>query len=250
MAKGVKVPKKDDAVLTAATEQALEAAISIAEPGTVGEHMGFAMDGERIGTHYFACTSTAYRGWRWAITLARAPRAKTATVCETNLVPGEGALLSPEWLPWSERLAPGDIGPGDVTPKIEDDPLLEAGFEATGEEDVDQMAQWELGLGRPRVLSAEGREAAAQRWYDGDHGPRAAVATKAPANCSTCGFFVPMAGVLRQTFGVCASEWSPSDGTVVSLDHGCGAHSEVDVATPEPEKILPPILDEMALKPI
>ena len=27
-------------------------------------------------------------------------------------------------------------------------------------------------------------------------------------------------------FGACANEWSPSDGLVVSLDHGCGAHSE------------------------
>ena len=103
------------------------------------------------------------------------PRGKVATVCETNLVPGEGALLSPEWLPYAERLAPGDLGPGDVLPYKEEDPYLEPGFEATGDEDVDQMATWELGLGRPRVLSAEGREAAAQRWYDGENGPHSEV---------------------------------------------------------------------------
>ena len=34
---------------------------------------------------------------------------------------------------------------------------------------------------------------------------------------------------MRQMFGVCANEWSPSDGKVVSLDHGCGAHSQTDV---------------------
>jgi hypothetical protein len=145
-------------------------------------------------------------------------------------------------------LAPGDVGPGDITPRIDDDPLLEAGFEATGDEDVDQMAQWELGLGRPRVLSAEGREAAAQRWYDGDHGPHAPVAQKAPAPCSTCGFFVPMAGALRDFFGVCANAWSPSDGRVVSIDHGCGAHSEVDMQAPEPEVIAPIVLDDNELE--
>ena len=158
-------------------------------------------------------------------------------------------MLSPEWVPYAERLAPGDVGPGDVTPYLADDPMLVAGFEATGDEDVDQVALWELGLGRPRVLSAEGREVAAQRWYEGESGPTAAVAAKAPAPCSTCGFFVPMAGALRAVFGVCANEWSPSDGRVVSLDHGCGAHSEADLEAPTPERVVPPILDDFELDP-
>ena len=57
-----------------------------------------------------------------------------------------------------------------------------------------------------------------------------------------------MAGALRSVFGVCANEWSPSDGTVVSRDHGCGAHSEVDVEAPEPEQIGEPILDETVVE--
>ncbi|HEY8621350.1 MAG TPA: DUF3027 domain-containing protein, partial [Dermatophilaceae bacterium] len=59
---------KADAILFAATDQAREAAESIAEPGTVGEHIGTVMDSERLATHYFTCTATAYPGWRWAIT--------------------------------------------------------------------------------------------------------------------------------------------------------------------------------------
>ena len=237
---------KDDATLRAAVELAREAAAAIAEDGTVGDHLGMEMVDERLATHYFACTAASYPGWRWAITLARVPRGKAATVCETNLVPGEGALLAPEWVPYAERLAPGDLGAGDVLPYKEEDPNLEFGFEATGDEDVDQMAIWELGLGRKRVLSAEGREAAAQRWYEGDSGPHAEVAEKAPAPCSTCGFFVPMAGALRSFFGVCANAWSPSDGRVVSLDHGCGAHSEVDVQRHEPVPMGEPLVDEIA----
>ncbi|MDT0213176.1 DUF3027 domain-containing protein [Rothia sp. ARF10] len=239
---------KPDPTLKGAVDLAREAAESIAEAGTVGDHLGMEMVEDRVGTHYFACTAVAYPGWRWAITVARVPRSKVVTVSETNLVPGDGALLSPEWVPYADRLAPGDIGPGDVTPKIDDDPLLEAGFEATGDEDVDRVALYELGLGRERVLSAEGREAAAQRWYDGDHGPHAPVAQKAPAPCSSCGFFIPMAGALRSFFGVCANAWSPSDGSVVSLDHGCGAHSEVDVEAPEPEVVAPPVLDDNQLE--
>jgi hypothetical protein len=239
---------KDDAVLAAvaAVDLAREAAESIAEQGTVGDHLGMQMDDERLATHFFACTARSYPGWRWAITVARVPRGKVATVCETNLVPGEGALLSPQWLPYADRLAPGDLGAGDVLPYKEDDPLLVQGFEATGDEEVDELAKFELGLGRKRVLSAEGREAAAQRWYEGESGPHSEVAEKASDPCSTCGYFLPMAGALRSFFGVCANAWSPSDGRVVSLDHGCGAHSEVDVEPAEPLVTGEPIVDEIA----
>lgn len=239
---------KRDAVLAAAEELAREAAVAIAEAGTVGEHVDFVMDEDRVGTHYFDCTAPAYPGWRWAITLTRPPRGRAALVSETHLIAGEDALLSPVWVPYADRLAPGDVGPGDVTPMVDEDPLLEAGFEATGDEDVDQVGFFELGLGRPRVLSAEGRDVAASRWYDGEHGPSSEIAKKAPAPCSTCGFFVPMAGALRTVFGVCANEWSPSDGQVVSLDHGCGAHSEVDIDRPAPEVIEPPVLDDNVLE--
>jgi hypothetical protein len=169
-------------------------------------------------------------------------------VCETALVPGEGAVLAPEWVPYAERIEPGDIGAGDVLPYREVDPHLEPGYAATGDEEVDQLALAELGLGRKRVLSAEGREAAAQRWYDGDHGPRSEVAEKAPDRCLTCGYYLPMAGALRRAFGVCANEWSPSDGKVVSLDHGCGAHSEVDAPAVPTVAVPPPVVDEYAVE--
>lgn len=237
---------KKDATLAGAVDVAHQAAVDIAEPGTVGGHLGVDMVEERVATHRFACTATAYRGWEWAVTVTRVSRSRQVTVSEANLLPGADALLAPEWLPYSERIAPGDLGAGDVLPFKDDDPNLEPGFEATGDEDVDQMAFFELGLGRPRVLSAEGREAAAQRWYDGRHGPADEVAVQARATCSTCGFYVPMAGALRSVFGVCAGEWSPSDGCVVSLDHGCGAHSETDVPTAS-SATPSPLIDDLAL---
>ena len=238
---------KADKVLEAAVDLAREAAVEIADLGAVGDHLGLTMVQERLGVHYFTCTSRAYPGWRWAVSVARVPRAKAATVCETSLMPGDGAMLSPDWVPYAARLAPGDIGPGDITPHIADDPNLESGFEATGDEDVDQMALWELGLGRSRVLSAHGLEVAAQRWHDGENGPAASIADKAPAACSTCGYFLPMPGLLRQAFGVCANAWSPSDGRVVALQHGCGAHSEVDIAPAAADVVPPPLVDDFVL---
>ena len=239
---------KSDAVLAGAVEVARRVLLEATQGEGVGEHVGFTLEADRLGTHWFAATLPGYGGWHWAVTVTRVPRGKAATVCETQLLPGDGAVLAPEWLPWAERIAPGDVGPGDITPKVDDDPFLEAGFEATGEEDVDAVALWELGLGRRRVLSAEGRDAAARRWYEGSHGPTAEVARKAPAPCGECGYFLPMPGELRRVFGVCANEWSPSDGGVVSKDHGCGAHSEVDMPEPESEKVGTPILDDEVLE--
>lgn len=245
---------KTDPVMRAAADVARAALDGVAEPGAVGEHLEMVMVADRLATHYFACLSPAYVGWRWAVSVARAARQKEATVCETNLVPGAASVLAPTWLPYAQRLAPGDLSAGDVLPYRADDPLLVAGFEATGDgapgeagEDVDQMAFFELGLGRRRVLSREGRDVAAERWYDGSHGPSADVALQAVDRCSTCGYFVPMAGALRAVFGVCANAWSPSDGQVVSLDHGCGAHSESDVRPDDAAAHGEPIVDEFTV---
>ena len=201
---------------------------------SVGEHLAATVEGQRLITHLFACSLPGYRGWHWAVTLSRPPRGRTATVCEMGLLPGDEALLAPAWVPWADRLEPGDLTRSDRLPKREKDERLEPGWQAAGE-DADALALDELDLGRARVLSAEGVSRAAQRWYEGDHGPQAEGVRDAHATCSTCGFFLPMAGVLRAVFGVCANEWATDDGSVVSLDHGCGAHSETDVPDQGPQ---------------
>ena len=234
----------------AAIELARHALEEVTDPITVGEYVAAAPDAERLVTHLFDCTLSGYRGWRWAVTLSRVPRGRTATVCEVELLPGEEALLAPAWVPWAERLEPGDITRSDRLPRKETDERLEPGWEATGE-DADAVALDELDLGRPRVLSAQGVASAAERWYGGDHGPEAEGVRKAHATCSTCGFFVPMAGALRAIFGVCANEWAADDGSVVSLDHGCGAHSETDLPDQGPEwPINPSRVDDHLMVPL
>lgn len=219
-----------DAVLLGAVDLARAAAEEIAGPGEVGPHLAVLGESERLVTHYFDSLAKGYHGWRWAVTVARAPRARVATICEAELLPGDGALLAPEWVPWADRLRPGDLGPSDTLPYQDEDPRLEPGYTATSDEDADAMAIYEFGLGRSRVLSPEGRDEAATRWYEGDHGPKAPSATATRGQCSTCGFLLRIDGSLRTVFGVCANEWSPDDGRVVSMDHGCGAHSETDAA--------------------
>jgi hypothetical protein len=237
---------KPDAVGVGAVDVARDALVELVGAVDVGEHLGYASEDERVTTHYFACLRAGYRGWRWSVTVARAARQKHVTVDEIVLLPGDDAMVAPEWVPWRERIQPGDLGPGDLLPTDEDDPRLVPGYladdEAIDDESVREVAD-EVGLGRSRVLSLEGRDLAAQRWYDGSHGPEAPIAQSAPAPCSTCGFLVRMAGPLSQVFGVCANAYANDDGRVVSFDHGCGAHSEAqfnkrNLPAPLPEPVL------------
>ena len=246
-------PKPDSATV-AAVEVARAGLLADVDAADVGDHLGHVVEGERVVTHLFACRRSGYIGWQWSVTVARASRGKDVTVDEVVLVPGEGAIVAPPWVPYRERLQPGDLSPGDLLPVADDDPRLVPAY-SFGDDplDADDKAQIrsvakDLGLGRVRTLSVEGRDLAAQRWYDGDGGPEAPVARSAPDHCTTCGFLMRVAGPLAETFGVCANGDANDDGRVVSFDHGCGAHSEVRLAkrhepVPPPE----PVIDTITL---
>jgi hypothetical protein len=235
-----------------AVDIARAAAVELAGPEGVGEHLGCESDDERLATHAFASLSPAYVGWNWSVTVVRASRSKVVTVDEVCLLPGAGALLAPPWVPYADRLLPGDLGPGDLLPVDPDDDRLEpgytGGYEArTGESDAAldvRDAVWELGLGRPRVLSLIGMDDAVDRWVNGPGGPHVPLAEAAPGHCATCGFVLRLGGLLGQAFGVCANESSPSDGRVITFDHGCGAHSEAAV-TLSLSAMTAPVLDEV-----
>lgn len=259
-----------DEACAEATDLARSAAVELGGADVVGEHAGVFADDERVATHLFSCLDRAYRGWRWAVTVSRASRARTVTVSETVLLPGPDSLLAPPWVPWSERVRPGDLGVGDLMPADEDDERLvpaatlqgdeglldwdeatglsPAGGLSTAEPEADAAAgaapDEVVPAGRVRVLSAIGRDMTAARWYNSEHGPGTPLARAAPGPCLTCGFLAPLAGPLGQLFGVCANEYAPDDGRVVSLDHGCGAHSEAVSGRPGTGAV-PPVIDEV-----
>ncbi|MFJ8465373.1 DUF3027 domain-containing protein [Streptomyces swartbergensis] len=267
-----------DRLCAEAVDLARAAAEEAAAPGIVGEHVGLVSEGDRVVTHFFECKELGYRGWRWAVTVARASRAKIVTVDEAVLLPGPDAVLAPEWVPWSERLRPGDMGPGDLLPTDAEDLRLEPGW--TGEDEPppnsvvsEEMAALaeaedaevtagplavpargsiaavaeELGVRRARVLSRYGLHIAADRWEEA-FGPKTPMAQAAPAACVSCGFLLRIGGSLGQAFGVCANEFSPADGRVVSLAYGCGGHSEAAVM-PKPPQPAPPVIDETRVDP-
>ncbi|MGB6456644.1 MAG: DUF3027 domain-containing protein [Streptosporangiaceae bacterium] len=259
-----------DAACAEAVDLARSAAQDLAGGDFVGDHEGVYAEDERVATHLFRCLDRAYRGWRWAVTVNRAARARSVTVSETALLPGPDSLLAPAWVPWSERVLPGDLGVGDLMPAADDDdrlvpvsllegdevvldwdddvadgPLgLTAGLDAEAGSDSEPTASGGPASRRSRVLSAIGRDETAARWYSSEHGPGTPLARAAPGPCVTCGFLTPLSGPLGRVFGVCANEYAPDDGRVVSLDHGCGAHSEAVSARPG-TGTMPPVIDEV-----
>lgn len=221
-----------DAICAAAVELARQAAVGVVGD-QVGDHLGVQPDEERVVTHLFETRQPGYHGWRWAVTVARASRSRQPTVDEICLLPGPDALLAPEWVPWSDRLRPGDLGVGDLLPTSADDDRLAPAYLLSDDPAVAEVVM-ELGLGRVRVMSRAGRLDAAERWYAGDGGPDAEMARHAPASCGTCGFWLPLAGSLTGMFGVCGNEFAPRDSMVVAADYGCGGHSEALVEEPPP----------------
>ena len=205
---------------------------AVLDAADVADHVGDYIDVEysdenRIATYLFESKVPGYRGWRWCVTIAKVDGDSAPTICDVVSIPGPESLLAPEWIPFRDRVTPADITPGAILPSVHDDTRLVPGSAALPTEDeLEPIESWDLGIARPRFLSIEGRDQAAQRWYSGDRGPNAPLAVSAPKPCQSCGFFIPITGALRGAFGVCANAVAPDDGRVVSVDHGCGAHSE------------------------
>lgn len=218
-------------------------------PAHLGDFLSEDRDGDVIVVRYTSL-HPGYPGWHWSAAIIA--NGTHLTVNEVWMEPGEGALPVPVWKPWSERVRPGDLGAGDVVPTDPTDVRITPGYTAE-DENVDDLqlapAQWAPGLGRERVLSAEGLADAADRWRSGDEGPDSQVARLAEHACSTCAWLLPIGGLLGQAFGVCAHDMSPSDGHVVSLDHGCGAHSDVRI-DPSPIPVTDMLIDETTFIPV
>ena len=100
---------KVDEILAAAKDMALQGVQEIAPAHAIGLVHHVRAEEERLSTHLFECTLPGYRGWFWFATLSRAPRSRVATICEVGLLPGDDALIAPDWVPWADRVRPEDL---------------------------------------------------------------------------------------------------------------------------------------------
>jgi Uncharacterized conserved protein len=70
---------------------------------TIGELLDRTVEDDGVLTLSFAAKLSGYPGWHWSVSVAELP-GEEPTVLEAELLPGDGALLAPDWVPWAERL--------------------------------------------------------------------------------------------------------------------------------------------------
>jgi hypothetical protein len=128
-------PGEPDERLLTAHDVALAALREITPAETVGEPAGSAVEGDGVVSLRFANTMPGYPGWFWTVSVARVEDADP-TVLEVELLPGESALVAPEWVPWAERLADyraqqeaASVLASEVAGDLEDDELDDDGSE-------------------------------------------------------------------------------------------------------------------------
>lgn len=122
---------KPDAFLAAAVDVARAAVEGITAPADIGAHIAAKSEGERLVTHLFESKLAGYQGWQWYAVLTRNSRSKVVTISELGLLPSEDSILSPEWVPWAERVRPEDAR------DAEEDQLPAADAEADTDADAD-----------------------------------------------------------------------------------------------------------------
>lgn len=85
------------------TEIARQALLEITAAATVGPLLSDTSGGEGVTTLRFEARMSGYPGWEWNVSLAEL-EGEEPTVLEAELVPGAGALLAPDWVPWADRM--------------------------------------------------------------------------------------------------------------------------------------------------
>ncbi|MFD4958399.1 DUF3027 domain-containing protein [Microbacterium sp. NPDC058389] len=93
-----------DPSLFEAHDLALAALREITSEASIGEPADYRVEPDGVVSLRFANRLPGYPGWFWTVSLARVEGSEP-TVLEVELLPGDGALLAPDWVPWAERLA-------------------------------------------------------------------------------------------------------------------------------------------------
>jgi hypothetical protein len=93
-----------DELAAATREIALAALHEITPASTIGPAAGYTVEPSGALSLRFENRLPGYPGWYWTVSVAQLDDAEP-TVLETELMPGDSALLTPDWVPWTERLA-------------------------------------------------------------------------------------------------------------------------------------------------
>ena len=116
-------------------ELALSALDEVAPKGAVGEVQEALAEGDHVVAIRHASRLPGYPDWSWTVLLSRGIEGGP-TVLEVALLPGEGSLLAPAWVPWSERLA-DYLAAKEAAAEDGDDEELESDLESDLDDDFD-----------------------------------------------------------------------------------------------------------------
>ena len=102
-ARGTTTTAAAPVVETSVLEPIARAALEEITPATTIGALRDVAVADDVATVRFATRQGGYLGWFWTVSLAVNPGLEPS-VLETELMPGEGALTAPDWVPWSDRL--------------------------------------------------------------------------------------------------------------------------------------------------
>ena len=81
-----------------------EALLEITPEESIGAFIGATEEGDGIVTVQYESALAGYPGWKWTVSVSTL-EGLDPSVLETELIPSDGSLLAPDWVPWSDRLA-------------------------------------------------------------------------------------------------------------------------------------------------
>lgn len=96
--------RSSDAGSSPYVDLARGALLEITPADTIGEFFGQTDEGDGAVSVLFESAQPGYPGWKWTVSIAHVA-GEEPTVLEAELMPGDGSLLAPDWVPWSDRLA-------------------------------------------------------------------------------------------------------------------------------------------------
>jgi hypothetical protein len=117
-------PDPVDERLLSAHDLARAALLEVTPAASIGDPAGYTLEDDGVVSLRFATLLEGYPNWFWTVSVAVVDDAEP-TVLEVEMLPGEGALLAPEWVPWAERLAEYQAAQAALA-------------EAAGDDDIDE----------------------------------------------------------------------------------------------------------------
>ncbi|MGV3712045.1 DUF3027 domain-containing protein [Pseudolysinimonas sp.] len=115
-------------------ESVARAALAEITPlATIGPLVERVDEEDGVATLTFAADLSGYPGWHWSVSVAQLP-GEEPTVLEAELMPGDGSLLAPDWVPWAERLEEYRAAQAAAAAEAGDD---DAGDDDAGADDED-----------------------------------------------------------------------------------------------------------------